>query len=162
MGSISQSVLPTLAKGKRNDGVTRGAQFLNQLLLDIGRGKSHLRRGNLLCWSTHKAQFADTESTFFGAHRRAEGAAGHRPMSIQVARAGCRIEHRAGLVVAEIFESLERRFVLIENARLSVTRVGSRQAQDGRIDPGLDLRSALRVFLLQKTQTFAQPFCVQR
>ena len=61
------------------------------------------------------------EVTFFGACGWAEGAAKDRAMLVEVAGAGCRVEHGAGLVVGEFFEGLGRLLVFGEKAGCDVS-----------------------------------------
>ncbi len=81
----------------------------------------HFACGDLFLGRADEAEFADANS-LFRADRRAEDAARHGAMSVQVAGAGGGVERRAGFVVTVVFEGGKGWFVVAENAGRMVAR----------------------------------------
>ena len=104
----------------------------------------HFAGGDLFFCRADEAEFADTNS-LLRAHGRAEDAARHGAVRVEVAGAGVWVQRGARLVVAVIFEGHERRVVVAENAGNRVPRKIGSEARECFGDTLVDTGGAPRI-----------------
>jgi arginine/ornithine N-succinyltransferase beta subunit len=79
---------------------------------------------------------------------------------VEVTGAVFEVEHRARLVVGELFEEDGSLVVFVENAGVQITGKPWVKASDGFNDPFTNSRCTLGVGLCKSFETFAEPRCV--
>ena len=132
-------------------------QFLQESGFQVVGVYIHLAGGNFGLARAVEAQLANAYGFGPAAHRRAKGAAGHRPVGVEVAAAGFRVERRTGFIVGEIREA---RFGGLAFGQLSGARVAwkiARDPGDGLAGAVANTQGALRIARFQPGQSSPQP-----
>lgn len=155
----------TLTQGEGDDGFA-----LKRVGCIVGRvaggllyrdGGVQLAGGDLFCCGGDVAELAGREVALGGSHGRAEGAADDGTMPVKIAGAGCWIEDRAGLVLADgIFRFIGEEdgvsVVLAENAGDGIAGKERSKPLKRIFYPDGDARSALRIATFEKVKTLTQ------
>ena len=121
-----------------------------------GNGWVEFAGGDLFGARVNEAKLAGGKVSFLGAHRRAERSAEDGAVLVEIASPVFEVEHRARLIVGELFEEDSGFVIFVENP-------GSEVAGKPRIEPGervgyagADAGSAFRVSLFEGGKAFAE------
>jgi hypothetical protein len=121
-----------------------------------GDGGVELAGGDLFGGGVDVAELAGGEVVFGGAHGWAEGAAEDGAMLVEIAGAVVEVEHRAGLVVGELFEENGGFAVFVEDASVQIAGEPGVEAGEGVGYSCVDARGFFGVGLFEESEAFAE------